>query len=256
MKTRVLIGTLVLVLGLVLLGPLAAMADITYDLVVPNTGPTGFASNLNNTPPPYGTVTVHFTDATHATITFETPATTYVPANTTTYTDYYSFISTGIVGVRLSGGNSDGTNISFSNLAAYDENGNDVTAAANITRAYSGNVNNPNYVVTVDGFGFMNLVFDGPQFAGGSAPDIDKIVFDAIISGASWASEDLVLTNNRAGYLAAAHLVADVPGSPGWPPGGVAYTGYAGNGVIPLPPSALLVGTGVLGLVILRKRLK
>jgi hypothetical protein len=253
MTTKSMIGALAL--ALVLLGPLGAAADVTYSLTVPDS--SGYATHTDTTPSPYGTVKVHWIDATHATITFQTAATTYVPANGQTYSDYYSFISNSMAGVNLSGGDSDGTNISFSNLAAYDEDGNAVSIA-DISRAYTSNSSNPDYVVAVDGFGKMNLVFDGPNFAGGNAPDIDKLVFDVAITDATWADAESVLTDDSTGYLAGAHLVADISGSPGWPDGGSALTGYAGNGPgfipAPLPPSVLLLGSGLLGIVTLRKR--
>jgi hypothetical protein len=250
MKAHGLIAVILLMLVLVLPPPASALT--TYTLSVPNTN--GFALNLQNTPPPYGYVTVQQNSSTSATITFTTPDTTYVPSNSTTYTDYYSFISTAMVGVNLNGGNDTGSNISYSGLAAYDENGTAVSTA-DITRAYTGSVqqNNLTYVVNVDGFGKMNLVFDGPAFAGGSGPDIDKISFDAAITGATWASEGQILVLDNAGYLAGAHLVADIYGSPGWPTdGSPAYTGFAGNGgtinQIPIPPAVLLFGSGLIGL--------
>lgn len=250
MKTRILIGTIIL--ALVLLIPLYASADeVTYTLGIPNTG--GFATNLQNTPPPYGYVTVDWLSSDSATITFTTPTSTYVPSNNTTYNDYYSFISTAMVGVNLNGGNSDGTNITYTNLAAYDEDGN-LQLNPGISRAYTGNSTSPDYVVNEDGFGKMNLVFDGPPFAGGSAPDMDKIVFDVLVDGANWSSAADVLANNITGYLAGGHLVADIYGSPGFPSGGVAFTGYAGNGVVPLPSTIMLLGSGLVGLGILRRR--
>ena len=239
-----------------MLAPLSAKADITYNLVVPN--PTGYGlTQTTSTPPPYGTVTVHLIDSKDALITFKAPATTYVPANSTTYPDYYSFIDGGMLAVNLSGGNNKGTNISYSHLVASNEGG-VLSTQPTISRKYTGPSGNKNYVVAVSDFGKLNLVFNGPNFGTKSA-DIDQVSFKVTItdvSWAGWANELSVLTADNAGYLAAAHLVADIAGSPGFPPGGVALSGYAGNGMlpIPLPSTMLLLGSGLVGVGLLRVR--
>jgi hypothetical protein len=231
-----------------LVAPLSAMATTTYYLVVPDTN--GFATNLTKTPPPYGTVTVTL-DSTQkdATIDFKVWPTTYVPYDGKTYTDYYSFAKTSMLGVNINGGNSDGSNISYSSLAASNEGG-ALSPQPVITRV-SGSSN-------VDGFGKMNLVFDGPSDVNKSA-DIDEVVFHVTITTSGWggwADDAHVLTLNNKDYLTAAHMVADTAGSPGFPPGGVAFTGYAGNGALhtPIPGSVLLLGSGLVALGLLRFR--
>jgi hypothetical protein len=236
-------GIVILAVAL-LLAPMSAIADITYILAVPDTN--GFALHTDTTPPPYGTVRVHFIDPTDATITFTAPGTTYVPANRTTYTDYYSFIGTSMLGVNINGGTSNGDNVSYSNLKAYDHLGN--LQSATITRASGAN--------NVDGFGKMNLVFNGPNF--GSGYDIDKVIFNVHITGASWFDDAHVLANNNKLYKTGAHLVADIPGSPGFPTNGPALTGYGGNTTgtqhAPIPGSVLLLGSGLVGVGLLRYR--
>jgi hypothetical protein len=243
------------ILALVLWAPAAALANTTYNLVVPN--PTGYGlTQTTSTPPPYGTVTVQLLDSTDATITF---ATRLAPATTLGYTDYYSFIDGGIMALNVNGGNATGSNISFSHLVASDENG-VLLKQPKISRdvKYTGKQHNPDYVTTVSDCGAMNLVFTGPGFGTQSKTghDIDKISFQLTITGATWADSASVLVANSLGYKAAAHLVADIPGSPGFPTGGAALTGYAGNGAghAPLPASALLLGSGLVGLGLLRFR--
>jgi len=244
-KMSALIGILAVTL---LLAPVSAMAITTYDLVVPN--PTGLADPLKS-PPPYGTVTVSLTDSTHATITFATPLT-----QTLGYSDYYSFIDGGIMALNVNGGNPTGSNISVSTPVASDEHG-VLSTQPTISRNVKVKKGIPDYVSTVSVFGDMNVVFTGPSFGqqNKTGQDIDKVSFIVTITGASWADDASVLTADGAGYRAAAHMVADISGSPGFP-SGTAKTGYAADGMlpIPLPGSVLLLGSGLVGLALLRFR--
>ncbi|HLM84485.1 MAG TPA: hypothetical protein VK254_04755 [Candidatus Bathyarchaeia archaeon] len=97
-------------------------------------------------------------------------------------------------------------------------------------------------------FGVMNTslkYFDGYTSA------LRELTFTAtLLGGGTWSSSNGVLVNNAAGYFAAAHIfpqdVADTS---------VAFqTGLAGNGNVPIPPTVLLLGSGLIGLIFLSRK--
>jgi hypothetical protein len=89
----------------------------------------------------------------------------------------------------------------------------------------------------VDGFGNFNLVFnDGSGF---SAPG--PYFSAAVVLTGSWANAASVLTENAAGYFAAAHI--GVPGILDDGTSGYPITGWAANGVaVPEPGILILLG--------------
>jgi hypothetical protein len=96
----------------------------------------------------------------------------------------------------------------------------------------------------VDGQGLFNLTIDSFD---GFTHSSDNISFTLTDTSGTWASAANVLAFNAAGNDAAAHIL--VTTSPANASNGASVTGFAGEHPVPIPPSALLLGSGLLGLV-------
>ncbi len=209
-----------------------ASADLIFDLDTGNPGISAY-------PSPYATVTVHWVDSTHATLTFD--------ALTAAGGIVYYFGGAGAVGANISGAFSLGTTSCSGGFTG---------SCGPLSSAGSGNE---------DGFGTFNMrvtSFDGMTH---SASEI--IVGLTAISGNTWADENSVLTANAGGALAAAHIFVLDPSctaldETGKPIGatGACTTGFAAGSnsptppVIPEPEGLALVGIGLVMLVASRRR--
>jgi hypothetical protein len=105
----------------------------------------------------------------------------------------------------------------------------------------------------VSEFGKMQYTFD---FKAKLTDVLNHLSFDITGgSGTNWTSAASVLAADNKGYLAAAHIL--VPTNDNAPPMGFSATGYAGNGaphVVPIPGAVWLLGSGILGLVGLKRK--
>jgi hypothetical protein len=210
-KFLVLVGILVMALAVT-----PAMADITdYTLSTGNAAVSGY-------PGPYVYLTVDRTSSTTATLTF------------------YSQLVNGNIYLMGDGGSAD-VNVNASSWTigsfVYTNAGTGFTPGA-VSDGGSG---------TVDGFGTFNQTttsFDG--FTHSS----DYIQFVLTNTGGAWGSATDVLTNNADGYLAGAHIF--ITSYPADADNGAIATGYVvnggGGGGVPIPPSAWLLGSGLIGL--------
>jgi len=188
-------------------------ADTVLNLGLGNSAISGY-------PAPYGTVTVHLTDSTHATITFAGAA-----------HDGYVYLmgGDGAAGVNVSG--------DFSYVA------NSFSASGPFIAPSLAN-SNPTDAGSEDGFGDFDLsikLFDGFTNAASS------ITFSVKAENTnSWSSSGDVLTPNAGGHNEAAAHIFVWDGTSN----GALATGYAGNSggggaIVPLP------ATGSMSIVLL-----
>jgi hypothetical protein len=228
MKSKVMLIVPILAMALV---AAPAMATTTYFLNQENTG----AAFQN--PPPFGEVTVTLDGDHTAEITF----TTLAPSPLSATHDLYTFTMKvgAVVNAPVTYDNNGAitsTDFLVSAIHAFSETG----ALPDGTVTWISTPNNGTQ--TFDGFGQFNLVLDVPNQ--GSAIDVDKITFTLTTIG-TWSSDADVLTLNSDGYHVAAHEYSDL-----YPTiGGVSNTFLVTDDPVPLPPTMLLVGSALLGIV-------
>jgi hypothetical protein len=212
MKRTLLILLAVVAFACWFLGQVAA-DTISFDLGQGNPAISGY-------PGPYATVTVNWTDLTHATITFT------------------SLTNSGNI-YLLGDGGSVGVNVNATSWTLGTITGSNAGTGFTPGPWSDGGSGNE------DGWGSFNQTinsFDG--FTSSS----DTISFILTDTSGNWATANDVLTGNADGYRAAAHIF--VTASPATASNGALATGFAteGDPAAPIPPSALLLGSGILAM--------
>jgi hypothetical protein len=217
MKRKVLL-IIIAILALTCWAPMA-FADCTFDLTAINDTSVG--------PGPYVQVVVDLIDSTHAEIT-----------------------ATAYDGYKMGDGSSFGLNFNgpvtiSSGPTFYDPK----TSIVPVTPGLPNQANNTGYLSNsstnnVDGWGNFNTVFSVQSM--NAADNFDVINFIATLGTGSWAScGDVLLSDIENGiYPAVAHVQSQSD---------LTKTGFAS---VPLPPSVLLMGSGLLGLGVLGWRRK
>jgi hypothetical protein len=147
-----------------------------------------------------------------------------------------------------------------SGAAAVNVNSTNFSGPNSITTSPNAGLGSVDSSPNEDGFGSFNAAVKLSE----SGPIKDRatiITFTITNNNAGWTTATDVLKNNTTGvgFLAAAHIGV------GGVTGGLAVTGFAGNGTTPPPPtpvpepsSTALAAVGALGFVVfgLRRRLK
>jgi hypothetical protein len=208
-------------LGL-LLGAGSAAADAVYTLGVGNSAVSGY-------PAPYGTVTVHLTSSTTATLTFTTDSVgqyTYVMVDGGAMAANGSFTATG-------------TPYNIVQLPGF---------AGTSFSSGAGNL---------DSIGTFSVEWDNTDSYDHA---FTSAMFNITATGSTtWVNAFQVLTANDKGYLAGIHLaVCDTSLGTCNPSIPAPATGFAAaNGTlqtVPIPAAAWLFGSGLLGLIAVARR--
>jgi PEP-CTERM motif-containing protein len=205
----------------VVLAAQPAGATLMLSLGVGNPALSGFAG-------PYGSVSVSQLDATHAQIVF---------LGNTVAGNEYLFGDGGSVAVNLKGGAFNITATGFSHPGFTP-----------------GPISFPG-PGSEDGFG--NFTFKVDDFDG-YTHSFFKVQLDIEgLFGTTFASDSDILTPNGSGFLAGAHIF--VTTAPADPAGSALVTGFAADGgtpTIPEPTTMLLLGLGLAGAGVVRRRRK
>jgi hypothetical protein len=213
----------------------AAGADTAiYYLTVPNTY-YGYDA-------PYGQVTVTLESSgtvanfRYSTVDPSPPLSVYNDFND--INPGYSLVATYMAAIHVNG------TVTYSNsdIKGYDQNGTEIHSTKYVFTTSAGGAQGV--------FGAMNLAINGPNDNGNDTTDTDILTFKITKASGAWtgvaSGSTPLLTPTTQGYLLEGHLFPD------WLEdlGGLSF--YAGNGTytpVPVPPSALLLGSGFLGLV-------
>jgi hypothetical protein len=220
MKMKVLLAATLLAWGT------TASADLIFNLGSGNSAIAGF-------PGPYAQVDVHWVDSTHATITFTSDI---VGGN------IYLFGDGGSVAVNVNA-----TSWTLGAITGTGPSGAGFGPPGPYSDGGAGNE---------DGWGSFNQTINSFD---GYTNSSNSITFGLTDVSGTWASENNVLTANKGGSLAAAHIF--VAANPPVLAAGALATGFAaGNSggpppqQVPEPGMLALLGMGLLSLTGMRRR--
>jgi hypothetical protein len=196
---------------------MAAADSITYNLT---------QTNLSGYTGPFISVTINRTSTTTANITFN------------------SLANGGYI-YMMAGESVAAVNVNAASFTASPPTGSNY--GTGFTAPEFSNIGTKN----VDSWGEFNLTFKNQD---GYTQGVTTLSFTLTGgAGTNWLNAQSVLTPNASGNIAAAHVFATT--SPLNASTGAVDTGYASRAsAVPIPPTALLLGSGLLGLIALGAR--